>query len=554
MRLRLLSTLLVIFVIAGCSPQPVPQHAIATAHPTATAAGMEILALGGNAFDAAVAVSATLAVVEPYSSGVGGGGFWLLHRASDGQQMMIDGREVAPGRAHRDMYLDAQGNVQTQRSMDGALAAGIPGMPAALTHLARHYGKLPLKVSLQPAIRAAREGFPVTAHYQRMAEFRLAVLRTSPAASAIFLHNNAVPALGHKIVQTDLAQTLKALAEKSDAGFYQGDIAQQLVAGVTAAGGIWTVEDLKNYQIKQREPITFEYRGYRIVSAPPPSSGGVALAQILNMLSQFDKTKLEPSQRKHILIESMRRAYRDRAEFLGDPDVVAVPVATLISREHAEDLAATVSFNHATDNKSLMPVAPPPQGNHTTHFSILDKAGNRVAATLSINYPFGSGFVVPGTGVLLNDEMDDFVAKPGVANAYGLVGAQANAIAPGKRMLSSMSPTFIEGKDKLAILGTPGGSRIITMVLHGILGVIDGQSAEQVVAQPRFHHQYLPNVVHYETGAFSPEETADLQLLGHVLQPVEQPYGNMQVVIWDKQTKTVSAASDPRGEGQSLTK
>ena len=250
----------------------------------------------------------------------------------------------------------------------------------------------------------------------------------------------------------------------------------------------------------------------------------------------------------------MRRAYRDRAEFLGDPDVVKVPVATLISREHAEELAGTISFEHATDNNNLMPVAPSPQGNHTTHFSILDQAGNRVAATLSINYPFGSGFVAPGTGVLLNDEMDDFVAKPGVANAYGLVGAQANAIALGKRMLSSMSPTFVESKDKIAILGTPGGSRIITMVLHGILGVIDGQSAEQIVAQPRFHHQYLPNVVQYETDAFTPEEAVDLQLLGHVLQPVDQPYGNMQVVIWDKQKKTVSAASDPRGEGQALIK
>ena len=282
--------LLAVFVVVGCSQQVVPQQAIATAHPTATAVGMEILARGGNAFDAAVAVSATLAVVEPYSSGVGGGGFWLLHRASDGKQIMIDGREVAPQRAQRDMYLDAQGNVQTQRSMDGALAAAIPGMPAALTQLAKQYGKLSLKESLQPAIRAANEGFVVTAHYQRMAEFRLPVLRASSATSAIFLHNNAVPPLGHKIVQMDLARTLQALAEKSAAGFYQGEVAQQLVAGVTAAGGIWTVEDLKNYQIQQREPIVFEYRGYRIVSAPPPSSGGVALAQMFNMLSQFDKT------------------------------------------------------------------------------------------------------------------------------------------------------------------------------------------------------------------------------------------------------------------------
>lgn len=555
--MRRLLFLYIIFVIAltGCQKQIVPQSAIASAQPLATAAGMEILAQGGNAFDAAVAVSATLAVVEPYSSGLGGGGFYLLHRQADGQQVMLDAREVAPIQASAAMYLDAKGDVIPNRSTDGPLAAGIPGVPAALARLAKEYGKLPLAKTLAPAIRIAREGFAVTPYYQRMAKFRLDALRASPAASAIFLNKNAVPPIGDRIIQTDLATTLQRIAEQGAAGFYQGDTAAQLVKGVQAAGGIWKQEDLKNYTVKDRLPIVFKYRGYRIVSAPPPSSGGIAMAEMLNMLSEFEQRPSDAVKRTHLMIEVMRRAYRDRAEFLGDPDFIKVPQEKLLSIPYAEDTAGTISFEHATPNNILPPVSvSPPQGNHTTHFSIIDTAGNRVAATLSVNLPFGSAFVAPGTGVLLNNEMDDFVVKPGVPNSYGLVGAQANAIAPGKRMLSSMTPTFVEGSDKVAILGTPGGSRIITMVLEGVLGVIDGKSAQQIVTQPRFHHQYLPDVVQFEKGAFDDETLAQLQLLGHVVQQVDNPYGNMQVVIWDKTRKQVSAASDPRGEGQASVK
>lgn len=554
-RLLLVSGILFISLLSGCQREVVPQHAIATAHPTATAAGMEILEQGGNAFDAAVAVSATLAVVEPYSSGLGGGGFYLLHRERDGKQIMIDAREVAPRQARADMYLDAKGEVIPGKSMDGPLAAGIPGTPAALEHLAKHYGELSLKESLAPAIRAARDGFAVTSQYQKVAEFRLKALQASPAASAIYLNNNAVPPHGHKIIQTDLARTLQRIAGQGAAGFYQGELATNLVKEVTASGGIWSNEDLKQYAVKERAPVVIDYRGYRIVSASPPSSGGIALAQMLNMLSQYDLANQDPVPQTHLLIESMRRAYRDRAEFLGDPDVVTVPQAKLLSMEYAEELAGTISLQHATPNNILPPVAAPaPGGHHTTHFSILDKYGNRVAATLSLNYPFGSGYMPPGTGVLLNDEMDDFVAKPGVPNAYGLIGGAANAIAPGKRMLSSMTPTFVEHKDKVAILGTPGGSRIITMVLQGVLGVIEGKSAADIVAQKRLHHQYLPDVVQYEAEALDEEELAELQLLGHMVQEVEQPYGNMQVVLWDKQNKKVSTASDPRGEGSAVAR
>lgn len=553
-RLQFLGISIVISLLAG-QAHAAPQSAIASAHPYATQAGMEMLSQGGNAFDAAVAVSATLAVVEPYSSGLGGGGFYLLHRQSDGKQVMLDARETAPGHASANMYLDSKGEIIPQLSTDGPLAVGIPGVPAALAKLATEYGKLPLAKTLAPAIRIAREGFAVTPMYQGVAKYRLNALRASPAASAIFLAKNDVPPLGYKIVQADLADTLQRIADQGAAGFYQGETAKRLIKGGQGSGGIWTREDLKNYAVKERAPIVFNYRNFHIVSAPPPSSGGIAMAEILNMLSQAERNPANEVEHAHLLIETMRRAYRDRAEFLGDPDFVKIPQEKLLSMSYAKQTASNISFDHATSNSDLPPVmAQPPQGNHTTHFSILDQDGNRVAATLSVNLPFGSAFVAPGTGVLLNNEMDDFVAKPGVPNAYGLVGAHANAIAPNKRMLSSMTPTFVESEDKIAILGTPGGSRIITMVLEGVLGVIDGKTAQQVVSQPRFHHQYLPDVVQYETGAFSDEQLAELQLLDHIMQQVASPYGNMQIVIQDKNKKEVTAASDPRGEGQARVK
>jgi gamma-glutamyltranspeptidase/glutathione hydrolase len=530
------------------------QAAIASAHPTATEAGFAIYQAGGNAFDAAIAVTATLAVVEPYSSGLGGGGFWLLHRAKDGEQVMIDGRETAPSKAHRDMYLDKDGNVIPHLSINGALSAGIPGVPAAMVYMAKKYGRLSLVQSLKPAIRIAREGFEVTPMYQRMAKFRLEALKSSSAAAAIFLKNNKVPPLGYKIKQYDLAQTLEQIALKGNAGFYRGRLAKLLVDGTLQAGGIWQQKDLQHYKIKVRQPLIGWYNGYKITSVVPPSSGGATLMSILNMLETDNIANLPKVQRSHLLIEAMRRAYRDRAEYLGDSDFVKVPLNKLVSKQYARELRNTINNDRATPSDTLSPVANPDSGFHTTHFSILDKEGNRVSATLSINYPFGSCFVPPGTGVLLNDEMDDFSAKPGVPNAYGLVGAEANAIAPNKRMLSSMSPTFVENKDKLAILGTPGGSRIITMVLHGILGFAEGQSAKEIVAQPRYHHQYLPDVVQFETGAFNADELDKLKQKGHQLKELDSRYGNMQTVIWDKKRNRVSAASDPRGEGLSVVK
>jgi gamma-glutamyltranspeptidase/glutathione hydrolase len=536
---------------ASMASQP-PQAAVATAHPIATQAGIEILAAGGNAFDAAVAVSATLAVVEPYSSGIGGGGFWLLHRSVDGKQVMIDGRETAPLAATRTMYQDEEGKVIPGLSVDGPLAAGIPGEPAALAHIAETYGQLPLAQSLAPAIRAAREGFEVTPHYRRMAQFRLKALRASPAAAEVFLFNNEVPPLGHRIKQPDLVNTLHALAKQGRAGFYQGKVAKSLLAGVKNAGGIWSKQDFEQYRVVERKPVVGQYRGFRIVSVPPPSSGGVALVSMLNMLERYRLDHLTELQRQHVMVEVMRRAYRDRAQFLGDSDFVDVPLKQLTDKNYAAQLQRSISLKQATPSKSLGEIADTSGGNHTTHFSILDKAGNRVAATLSINYPFGSGFMPPGTGVLLNDEMDDFSAKPGVPNVYGLIGAEANAIEPGKRMLSSMSPTFVEAEQGVAILGTPGGSRIITMVLHGILAYTEGMQAGAIVSQPRYHHQYLPDTIFYETGAISEANVGNLRSMGHQLKALQQTYGNMHIVIWDKQANTVSAASDPRGEGKAL--
>jgi len=537
-----------------------PRAAVASAHPAATRAGIDILAAGGNAFDAAVAVGAALAVVEPYSSGLGGGGFWLLHRAADARTLMIDARERAPLAAHRAMYLDDQGQFVPERALDGPLAAGIPGLPAALTHLSTRYGRLPLGTTLAPAIALARDGFAVDRVYRDYAAFRRDTLRASPAAATQFLVDGEPPPPGHLLRQPDLAATLDALAREGQAGFYAGPIAERLVAAVRAGGGIWTADDLRDYQVIERAPISGTYRGWHLVSAAPPSSGGVLLLAMLNMLDTLDAVALTGAERTHALVEVMRRAYRDRARSLGDPDQTAVPVDRLTHPLYAAGLIRDFDPRRATPSRLAdLDCEPwterspadqtPPEGHHTTHFSILDRDGNRVAATLSINYPFGSGFVAPGTGVLLNDEMDDFSAQPGVPNVYGLVGGEANAIAPGRRMLSSMSPTFLESEQGIAILGTPGGSRIITMVLQSVLAVTEGAPVTDWVTRPRIHHQFLPDRIQFEPDALSAADQAALAAKGHRLEPLQRPFGNMQAIFWDRAHERVQAASDPRGIG-----
>jgi gamma-glutamyltranspeptidase/glutathione hydrolase len=537
-----------VVALAGCRRDP-PAAAIASAHPLATKAGMDILEAGGNAFDAAVAVSAALAVVEPYSSGLGGGGFWLLHRARDGLDVVVDGRERAPLSASRDMFLDPDGDVVPERSLTGALAAGIPGEPAALVHIASRYGRLPLGRTLAPAIALARDGFPVGARYRRLAGFRLASMQQDAETARIFLQDHAVPEPGFRLRQPELAATLAEIAREGKAGFYQGRVAQELVAGVRRDGGLWTLKDLARYDTIERQPVSGYYRGLRITSVGPPSSGGVALLTMLNILSGLPLQRYDEVTRTHVIIEAMRRAYRDRALFLGDPAHQKVPVAMLTGAAHAAALRASIRLDRATPSADLAG-GPATHGTHTTHLSVLDREGNRVAATLTINFPFGACLTPPGTGVLLNDEMDDFSAKPGVPNAYGLVGGQANAVAPGKRPLSSMTPTFVEDDDGVAILGTPGGSRIITMVLLAVLDLAAGnQQPASWVSQPRFHHQYLPDTVQYEPGAFDRAMIEGLMARGHRLKALASPYGNMQAIYWDRRRRRVYAASDPRGNG-----
>jgi gamma-glutamyltranspeptidase/glutathione hydrolase len=548
-------TLFVLFFsVSGLAQSPAEnkstQAAVASAHPLATRAGITILELGGNAFDAAIAVTAALAVVEPYSSGIGGGGFYLLHQVESDRHVMIDARERAPLRAHRDMYLDEQGEVIPGASITGASAAGIPGIPAALVHLADNYGNLKLADSLAPAISYAVDGFPVDAYYQRMAGFRLNDLQKNKAASELFLQQDEIPELGYMIVQKDLASTLKTIAKSGYSGFYENELAWKMVRDVRKNGGIWTMKDLATYQVKERSPDIVIYKGMKLVSASLPSSGGLVLSEILQMLAEFDLEKLDEAQRVHLIAEAMRRAYRDRAQYMGDPDFIDVPVDYLVSDFHIKLLAKSISRNKATPSASLDPVVPATgNGADTTHFSVVDKQGNKVSATLSINYPFGACYVAKGTGVLLNDEMDDFVSKPGVPNAYGLVGAHANAIEPGKRMLSSMTPSIAETRDRTAIIGTPGGSRIITMVLLGVLDFFDNKSADEIVNAGRFHHQYLPDEISYEPGVFDDELVAALQQLGHKTREMDYEYGNMQLIIIDKKTGEIDAASDGRGVG-----
>lgn len=525
--------------------------AIASAHPMATAAGEEILKNGGNAFDAAIAVSAALGVVEPVGSGFGGGGFWLLHRAHDGKQVMLDARETAPALAHRRMYQDEQGNVIKDAAWNGPLAAGIPGLPAGLVYLAEHYGKLPLKRSLAPAIRFAKQGFAVTPRYQRVMRWRRDVLVRYPEAAQTFLDDNQVPQLGYVIKQPNLAKTIEKIAAKGFAGFYQGELAEQLVRGVRDHGGIWSMEDLAGYKVVERQPIIAKYHNVRVISAPPPSSGGIVLAQALHILSHYNLQTLNNIARKHHVIEAMRRAYRDRAVFLGDPDFVDIPVKRLLDKDYLDGLAITIDPKRATPNSELGDTPGLHQaGTQTTHFSVIDRAGNRVAGTLSINLPFGSGFVSPGTGVLLNNEMDDFSIKENTPNAYGLIGGHANEVAPGKRPLSSMTPTFLETKDRIGIVGTPGGSRIISMVLLATLDFAEGRMPQSWVSLPRYHHQYEPDEVLFEQFGLTPGEQAGLEKLGHTLKGRNRRYGNMQAILWDKRSNKVYAASDPRGEGE----
>jgi gamma-glutamyltranspeptidase / glutathione hydrolase len=525
---------------------------IASAHPLATRAGCEILESGGNAFDAAVAVATTLAVVEPFASGMGGGGFFLLHRAADGADVFVDARETAPTRATRNFFIDAQGQPRQKASLEGATAAGIPGQPAAIDWIARRYGTFPLSRTLASAIRLAEEGFETDARYLKATEFRESLLKGDPGATAIFLEHEKPAAAGFRLVQKNLARTLRMIAARGADGFYRGDFAREMVEAVRAGGGLWELQDMQGYRVIEREPLRFEYRGAKITTAPLPSSGGLVLAQCLHILEARLQPGMSATTRAHLVVEAMRRGYQDRARYMGDPAFVPVPVARLASRDYARTRAVSIDTDRATPSTELGALAPEAgEGRNTTHFSIIDADGNRVAATLSVNGPFGSGFVAGSSGVLLNNHMNDFALAAGQANAYGLVEGAANLIDAGKRPLSSMSPTFVEDSRGVLVLGTPGGSRIISMVLQGILDYVDQPEPDlaRLVSAARFHHQYLPDRIEIEPGGFPEDWIGGLKSRGHTVEVGRRRWGNMQAVRYDRKTGRIESANDPRGQG-----
>ncbi|MFL2667452.1 MAG: gamma-glutamyltransferase [Burkholderiales bacterium] len=541
------------FVIIFCSlshqTQASDSCAIATAHPEATAAGCEVLLDGGNAFDAAIAVTAALGVVEPYSSGLGGGGFYLLHVADSGRDVFVDAREIAPERASEGLYLNAEGLGVPLRSREGPLAAAIPGIPAALQHLSTVYAKLPLEAVLQPAITLARDGFSVDPRYVRAVGWVEKRIRKFKLSERIFFNKGEPFKLGEVLKQPDLAQTLETMAKDIDS-FYRGSIAHEMVNHVVSSGGNWTLDDLKNYQVKERAPVIINFNGAKIVTAPLPSSGGLVMAQVFNILEDLSYYSHDHTVRPHLMVEAMRRGYNDRARFMGDPDFSDAPLKQLMSLEYARKRGRSISFDAATDSDSLPTVFDLTlDGEETTHFSIVDDEGNRVAATLSINGPFGSGMVAGNTGILLNNHMDDFSIGIGKGNAYELVGNRANGIEPRKRPLSSMSPTFVGSEKGDLAIGTPGGSRIISMVMLAILEYLDpiNVDPEAIVSLARYHHQYLPDRVQVEPDSFDDAWISQLRSKGHDVQVYRRKWGNMQAIHCDTKQIRCSVLNDPRG-------
>ncbi|TDU81561.1 gamma-glutamyltranspeptidase/glutathione hydrolase [Prosthecobacter fusiformis] len=527
------------------------KFAAATVHPLATDAASAAYAKGGNAVDAAVAAGLTLGIVDGHNSGIGGGCF-LVIRAANGSLTAIDGREMAPAKAHRDMYLKA-GKLDDEASKTGALASGIPGVLKAYDLALKKHGRLTLADHLKTAAELAEKGFQMDAVYARKLEATADKLRLFPASASIFLKaDGSAFKEGDTLVQKDLAKTYRAIAEHGLEWFYGGEFARKTEEWMKENGGIATVEDFRNYKAVEREPIRSSYRGYEIVCMPPPSSGGVHVAQILNILEHFPIRHFRASSRIHVVTEAMKLAFADRAHWLGDPDFAQVPKG-LVDKEYAAELSRKIDLDHAT---SVPGHNTPPRwegdifGKHTTHLSTADAEGNWVALNQTINTAFGSKVVIPGTGVLLNNEMDDFAVQPGVPNAFKLVGAEANSIAPGKRPLSSMSPTLVfkEGQPMLSV-GAAGGPTIITQTLLLISHVIDdGMEPNAALAEPRFHHQWSPDELKIET-QFDRSTRKRVEALGHKLS--ESPgFGACQAVMWDDQRKLLVPAHDPRVPGK----
>ena len=561
---------------AQASVHPVhAQHAIVVSvHELASHVGVDIMQAGGNAIDAAVATGFALAVVHPPAGNIGGGGFMLI-RMADGKAHFLDYREKAPAAATRDMFLDSQGNVIKDASEIGYKSIGVPGSVAGLVYAEQKYGKLTLKQVMAPAIRLARDGYALTwgeAHDfqtdKHLAEF--------PESRRVFQRNGDYYKPGEIFRQPDLARTLERISEKPD-DFYHGSLARELAAAMQKGGGLITADDLAHYEVKEREPVRGTYRGYEVISAPPPSSGGTVLIESLNILEGYDLAKMgdRSAQSMHFTTEAFRRAFFDRAEFMGDPDFAKIPVAQLIDKRYAAAWEDTIDPAHATPSKELKrpavfneleqyaamhPLMAPPESNHTTHYSVMDADGNAVAVTTTINDWFGSRVTADGLGFLMNDEMDDFSAKPGVPNSDGLLQSDVNAIGPGKRPLSSMTPTIVvrDGKTVM-VLGSPGSSKIITTVANVLMGVVDyGMNIQEAVNAPRFHNQWMPDVLSVEPW-FSPDTLGLLRHMGYNIEvglhyggDVDFYWSDAECIAVDAKTGDRLGASDGRGPGKAV--
>jgi gamma-glutamyltranspeptidase / glutathione hydrolase len=568
--------ILLVAALAGAATQPVrAEHAmVVSVQELASQVGVDIMRQGGNAVDAAVATGFALAVVHPPAGNIGGGGFMLI-RMTDGQTHFLDYREKAPAAATRDMYLDAQGNVIEGASEIGYKSIGVPGSVAGLTYAEQHWGKLSLKQVMAPAIKLARDGYALTwgeaqdLHDRYLAQF--------PESRRVFQRDGNFYKPGEIFRQPDLARTLERIAENPD-DFYHGALARELAAAMQKGGGLITADDLAHYEVKEREPVRGTYRGYEVISSPPPSSGGAVLIEALNILEGYNLSAMQnrSAESIHFTVEAFRRAFFDRAEFLGDPDFAKIPVAQLIDKRYASAWRGGIDLEHASSSKQLNrptvfseleqvaashpPVAAPHESNHTTHYSVVDADGDAVAVTTTINDWFGSRVTADGLGFLLNDEMDDFSAKPGAPNGDGLIQGAANSIGPGKRPLSSMTPTIVvhDGKTVM-VLGSPGSSKIITTVANVLMGVVDyGMNIQESVNAPRFHQQWLPDVIMVEKW-FSPDTVHLLQRMGYQVQiglrdgeHVSPYWSDAECIAIDEKTGNRLGASDGRNHGKAI--
>lgn len=558
---------------AAVHPVHAPHAIVVSVHELASQVGVEAMQAGGNAVDAAVATGFALAVVHPPAGNIGGGGFMLI-RMADGKTHFLDYREKAPAAATREMYLDPQGNVIPDASEIGYKAIGVPGSVAGMVYAEHKYGKLTLKQVMAPAIRLAREGYVLT--WEEAGDLQDRHLAEFPESRRVFQRNGDFYKAGETFRQPDLARTLQRISEKPD-DFYHGSLARELAAALQKGGGLVTADDLAHYEVKEREPVRGTYRGYEVISAPPPSSGGTVLIESLNILEGYDLRTMgnRSAQSVHYTTEAFRRAFFDRAEFMGDPDFAKIPVAQLIDKKYAAAWRDAIDSAHASPSKDLRrpavfseleqyaashPPMAPPESDHTTHYSVMDAEGNAVSVTTTINDWFGSRVTADGLGFLLNDEMDDFSAKPGVPNSDGLLQSDTNAIGPGKRPLSSMTPTIVARDGKaVMVLGSPGSSKIITTVANVLMGVVDyGMNIQEAVNAPRFHTQWMPDVVNVEQW-FSPDTINLLRQMGYNVE-IGLRYGTKVAPYWsdaeciavDAKTGERLGASDGRGSGKAI--